>query len=49
MPSDSAKISIATKPLLKPSALNVAYSPYRSRAVIAIVLAITAMMMTITT
>ena len=49
MPTDSAKISSATKPPAKPSAFIVAYSAQRSRAVIAIVFAITAMMMTITT
>ena len=38
-----------TKPPPNPSALSVAYSAPRSRAVIAIVLAITAMMITITT
>ncbi len=47
--SDSPKIRAATKPGPKPSALRVAYSARRSRAVIAMVLATTAKMITITT
>ena len=49
MAIDSPKISAATKPPPKPSAFSVAYSALRSRAVMAIVFAITAMMMTMTT
>ncbi|MNU04233.1 hypothetical protein D3C72_2485540 [compost metagenome] len=47
--SDSPNTSSARKPGPKPSALSVAYSTVRSRALIAMALAITAMMITITT
>ena len=46
--SDSPKIIAASASGPKPSALSVAYSAVRSRAVIAMVLAITAMMMKMT-
>ncbi len=49
MAIDSAKIRAATNPPPKPSVFSVAYSALRSRAVIAMVFAITAMMMTMTT
>jgi hypothetical protein len=47
--TDSPKISAARKPGPKPSAFSVAYSALRSRALIAMVLAMTAMMIRMTT
>ena len=49
MTSDSPKIIPAIRQPPKPRVLKMAYSPIRSRAVMAMVLAATAMMMTITT
>ena len=49
MKSDSPKMSPAMNQPPKPRVLKTAYSPIRSRAVMAIVLATTAMMMTMIT